>query len=479
MSLSNFISNTENSITFYKTSANSFQLLMEQPAQKTSILFPDPGSDTATVQYTGGGGGNTFEDVILTNDVQQINFRPISGNFPPLTLTAGFDTTISTNYRLPPPLNAITPLAGQFLPNTFSNVTYDNLARQLIFEYGGVGNKCYFTIPQPTSGNRTITFPDAGIDAEVAYQQTSNIFSNIHLTDSSSPDIIMLNNSNQIQALGLSHNSIFNIPINASNNTIYSLPLSLNPNETIVVENSNVNFNTVGINNLTVNTSLSLPNLSVNIANINASGIPSNTTYLRGDGSWQPVSGGGNTFPNINLNNTSAQINFGVNPHVSVLNVNTPSVAFRNYTLIDPIFDSNIGLTSNANPIFNSGRLTTLSVADSAPVIGHFTFSSPNYKAIYTQIGNMYHVGVSFWTSHITTGASNQVSFVLSGLPNVPTGVNQMPMTVLYGTSEQLVGGICSITGVGNVTILLEFANALVNNLDAITLMFDYDSIYP
>lgn len=90
--------------------------------QNTVITFPDPGTSTATVAYTGGS-GNTFDHINLTDATNQINIIGAHNtilNFPINSST--------TTYSIPQNnLNSITSLANPYLGiSGISNPSFDS-----------------------------------------------------------------------------------------------------------------------------------------------------------------------------------------------------------------------------------------------------------------------------------------------------------------------------------------------------------------
>lgn len=167
------------------------------------------------------------------------------------------------------------------------------------------------------------------------------------------------------------------------------------PNSVIVSNNDNNITSTRNINN-------NIDNLSIDINKINASGTPSNLTYLRGDGTWSIVSSSANEFE---YDNTG----LSVNPFASIMTIDL-------------------------------------------------------YKFYGHRIGNITFVNFRITFSSGSTSA-NSLGFSVSGLPNMSTSYNEfVPGSLSCGKNVTWPLLATDITkSVGIITCLYTFTNSFVN----------------
>lgn len=113
--------------------------------------------------------------------------------------------------------------------------------------------------------------------------------------------------------------------------------------------------------------SADIPTTSITVAQLNASGTPSSTTYLRGDGTWSTPAGGGSNLT-VTTVTTTTTLSTSVN---QVILADTTSGIF---TITLPTAVSNSGLVYTIKKI-NTGNTLTIATTSSQTIDGGTTAS--------------------------------------------------------------------------------------------------------
>ena len=167
------------------------------------------------------------------------------------------------------------------------------------------------------------------------------------------------------------------------------------PDRNLTIDSLTTLTQTVGFNKYLINSSGNLSSISlIPISDINATGTPSSTTYLRGDGSWSAISSG--TVTSFSSNNLNPLFSTSVATPTStpVLSFSLSNAAsysfFANFTgsSTTPTYFQPTGTPSSttyfrgdgswSTPSGTTYSLTTIGSSGASTLIGT-TFNIPNY----------------------------------------------------------------------------------------------------
>lgn len=132
------------------------------------------------------------------------------------------------------------------------------------------------------------------------------------------------------------------------------------------------------------------------VSDIDATGTPSATTYLRGDGAWATPEGGGGgglTFTSIKnwsgtINPTSAGVNLPLTENIVDGNIYIivwgPSASFQQMTMFKPSATNSLYLTSGYGGGLNY-YLYSFAISKNTSYSNRFKVSEPSYAEFYSE----------------------------------------------------------------------------------------------